>query len=315
MSYRYSAYGLNFDSDAYLPVAQAVDAEGPFDFRLCFLGPCGREDSTRQARPLVYRRSGLTLRYGEDGMSWRFCFADDGYCDVQFETSTRESPCISVSMDPAIAAPYVNGLLSGWLLRRRNQIVLHAGGIAFDGGALLLAGVSNRGKSTTVAWLNARGARFVTDDIARLKKDPAGWQVYSGPPWLRLWPESVSAVDANVEPLRRVFPDATKRFLAAEQGSGRPAAITPLAAIAVLDATRPGKGPVVSRARKRDSLMELLGHIFAAELPGCDPTGEDFETMARLVDDVPVFRVANGGDLDDLPVTGIALEELMRELE
>ncbi len=287
-----------------------MDSDAGPDFHLRF--PDLSQDGGPQAgtRLSAFRRNGLTLRYRENESYWRFSFADDGCCDIQIDPP--HAPRVSVFMDPGRVAPYVDGLLSGWFLRRQHQTALHAGGVAFDGRVLLLVGGSSRGKSTTVAWLISRGARFVTDDIARVKEHGNGWQVYFGPPRVRLWPESAIAVGADPRGMCRVFPDTTKRFL--DVGGGDNELTVPLAAIALLDANQPGSGPVVSASGKREALMELLGQIYAVDLPGCGPTGADFETLSGLVNDVPVFRLANGGGLADLPRTGRALEQLMRDL-
>ena len=82
---------------------------------------------------------------------------------------------------------FVVGHLLSTVLALRGETVLHASAVEIDGTAVAFVADSGIGKSTMAALACARGARFVTDDVLRLREcpDPGLW-CWPGPTENRL---------------------------------------------------------------------------------------------------------------------------------
>jgi hypothetical protein len=56
--------------------------------------------------------------------------------------------------------------------RNRTGLVLHAGAVAIEDAAVIVAGASGAGKTTLTAWLLSRGARYMSDEIVVVREAP-----------------------------------------------------------------------------------------------------------------------------------------------
>jgi energy-coupling factor transporter ATP-binding protein EcfA2 len=105
------------------------------------------------------------------------------------------------------------GPLLGVILSQRGRFVLHASSVAIDGAAVAFAGPSGRGKSTLVAALSRAGHPLIADDMTVIDPDGAIPVVQPGFPRVKLWPDSASALDQDVDALPLLHPDREKRSL------------------------------------------------------------------------------------------------------
>lgn len=187
----------------------------------------------------------------------------------------------------------------------RGIVGTHAGVVAVDGRAVLLAGRSGRGKSTLTLGLVRRGAGFLTDELALVTPEgtvlpyPRALHVRSST--LDLLPELDFLLDrprhdlgggsewsVTVDDLERAF-------------GTRIEPATPLAAIVLLDADPdPARGPSLERVPAAVAAMELLRGTPAA-------TRDFAGTMARLgaiTSTIPTARL-RAGELDHTAATVI----------
>ncbi len=78
---------------------------------------------------------------------------------------------LAPSLAPAYAPMFLAGSFASSLALLRGGTVLHAGAVAWRGGAVALAGPSGMGKSTLLALMVAAGAPLVVDDALALASD------------------------------------------------------------------------------------------------------------------------------------------------
>jgi hypothetical protein len=79
--------------------------------------------------------------------------------------------------------------------RARNEEAIHGGAVAHDGGAWVLLGDHERGKSTMVALLSVLGSQPVADDMIVLR----GRRVCAGPRCLDLRPEAAAHLGVSAQ--------------------------------------------------------------------------------------------------------------------
>lgn len=93
----------------------------------------------------------------------------------------------------------------GILIQQRGEFPMHAGALVPPGGgpALLVAGDSGAGKSTTCAALIRRGWTLLNDDISRLTFEPTMATVWPGFRSLKLSPRSVEFLGMDLGSLTR----------------------------------------------------------------------------------------------------------------
>lgn len=72
-----------------------------------------------------------------------------------------------------IANHLMDAVITGLITDQRQGIVLHAGAVARNGQAVLVAGQSGAGKSSLICWLVDQGFEFLTDEIVLLRPGAA----------------------------------------------------------------------------------------------------------------------------------------------
>jgi hypothetical protein len=164
-------------------------------------------------------------------------------------------------MTQAVLRLFILGPALAVALHQRGRLVLHGSAVLIDQEAVLFLGCSGEGKSTLAAALHARGHPLLTDDVAALALDRADPEVFPGYPFLRVWPDTVSALGESSADLPRLHPRLEKR--------GRPShAEFPRHAVRVrriyiLDRSR-GRGPAIEPLAPQAAFVELVRHSFGA---------------------------------------------------
>lgn len=70
-----------------------------------------------------------------------------------------------------LATFVMDAVVRALIFDQKQGIVLHAGGVARDGKAVLVCGPSGSGKSSLICWLVDRGFDYLTDEIVLLGRD------------------------------------------------------------------------------------------------------------------------------------------------
>jgi hypothetical protein len=194
-------------------------------------------------------------------------------------------------------ATYLLGPTLGFVLRLRGITCLHASAVAVSGKAIVFTGAAGAGKSTTAAAFARRGFPVVTDDVAPLRERDGRFEVVPAYPRVRLWPDSAESLFGSPDALPRITPTWDKRYLDLQQpGFTFGQEPLELAAIYVL-APRTPRGCEPEVLDPRSALMALVPETYSTRLLAPSQRAGEFDLLARLVDRVPVRRVAPCEDL------------------
>jgi len=199
---------------------------------------------------------------------------------------------------PGMVHAYLNSTVISLLLAQRGCFALHANAVEIAGAAVLIAGASGAGKSTTAARLHQRGCRILADDLSPLDIDAEGILLRPTDRGFRLWPATAAALGIDVSGARRAVPSSEKLLL-----DHAPADPAPVRAVVVL--AGPHDRPHVESRRVRGAQAvrlveangyrsELLRPVWPAEL---------FEWAVEIVSRVPVFllhRPDHGWSVDEV---------------
>lgn len=281
----YLAYGIHLKSELALP-----ELTGPIGETAGV--PAVVRRARIDGRPADARPGGVRFAPlgGGTGLYW----SRIGVIVIRDGTEILVDP--DPGADEAALQPFLLGPALGVLLHQRGRLILHASAVRMRGGAVAFAGSSGSGKSTTAAALHARGLDLVTDDLLVLDPDAAGdVAVYPGFPLLRLWPE---ATKVTVGEGAHVPPGSVPAKVA---WPARPAvtdAPLPLACLYVLS---PDVRTAVEKLPGQTALLEVLRHAYCASLVDDASRPAHFLRCARVVQHVPIYRLARPDSLAALP--------------
>lgn len=200
-------------------------------------------------------------------------------------------------------------------MAHEGSFILHAGAIRVGQGAILLMGLSGRGKSTLVTSFDQAGFALLGDDamvVSSLDATPRVRAVY---PSLRLFPDSIDALMPGVATAGPVAHYSTKHRIdvsVARKGDDRSLAIQAIFSIA-----KPAENDLIGLRRLTiaETCMALVESSFA--LDPVDPG----QALGRLNDasalarQVPAFEIAYPRDYARLPEVRQAILGQLAALE
>lgn len=114
--------------------------------------------------------------------------------------------------DDASLRLFLFGSACGALLFQRKLLPIHASAIKTDRGAVLFAGDSGAGKSTTLQQFLRSGYEKLSDDITAVYYDEKAQKVYAVPsfPQSKIWQETADLIKTDTKDLRRIRPEIQK---------------------------------------------------------------------------------------------------------
>jgi hypothetical protein len=151
------------------------------------------------------------------------------------------------------------GPLLGVILMQRGLFVLHASTVAVDGRAVAFFGPSGRGKSTLTAAMTRAGHALIADDMTVIDTSGDTPFVQPGFPRVKLWPDSASALEHDVDALPLLHPARTKRSVQIE--SSFQSAPLPLARCYLLE---DGDRESSTEIAPREAVLALIASTYQA---------------------------------------------------
>jgi hypothetical protein len=302
----YRVYGLHLSCDLPIPAlreradALAVEPSAIPDVSVEFgAQPSWARDVFRLPSVVLHsisaceetRDPAFVLTSFGDGQFFQLHYSD-GSRFVVDAAATRLWGAAGDSQTLEDLSTYFLGPVMGYVLRRRGITALHASAFCLDGKAVVLAGATGAGKSTSAAALALRGLPVLCEDIAAIEEAPHGFSVQAGYPRVCLWPESVAMLKGNANSLPLITPNWEKRFLPLDGITAtHDAQNRPLGAIYILAPREAHHAPRVEEVRSRDVLLELVQNTYMNWLLDRRQRAAEFALLSRLVSHVPVRRI------------------------
>jgi hypothetical protein len=196
---------------------------------------------------------------------------------------------------------YLLGPAMGFVLRLRGLMCLHASAAVTAGRAVAIIGRSGAGKSTLAAAFALRKDSVITDDVLALAQRAGRFEAQPAYPRVRLWPESVAGLFSDPEALPRITPGWDKRYLdLTAPGFRFQRDAVALSAVYLLDDLDTPQSPRIEPMRAREALLALAAHTYAGQFMDRTRRAAEFDTLARLVERVPVRRALRHVSFDSL---------------
>lgn len=196
---------------------------------------------------------------------------------------------------------YLVGSILGVLLLQRGAFVLHGSVATRNGHGVLVLGDRGSGKSTLVASMIDEGWHVVADDKAVVELEERA-EVRSGPPIVKLAPESASQLETSLAPDSTVL-DTGKRIYRVPTHS-EPCTIDRIYCLAETDGP-----PSVESLPPAERVGHLLGDLYQTWIVSAmGDHGPRFEDCAAVARQVPVKRLGYPRRMDTLTATHRCIE-------
>ena len=219
-------------------------------------------------------------------------------------TINRDATCLWITYDEPYTLEHVARILLNpalcFCLRMREIVCLHASAIVRDNRALLIAGTSGAGKSTTASLFALQHHPVLSDDVSALFIHDNEIYVQPGYPLLRLWPTSMKALLGDDEILPTIMPDSDKRYLDLDvDGCEFVERAIPVGAVYIL--MKRSKELTITPLRATQALMTLMNNTYLDYLLDNHLRAVDMSLLAHLAEKIPVREIAPLDDLTRLP--------------
>jgi hypothetical protein len=197
--YKYKAYQLNIHAEFPIPEFSTGDEISPPDVII-----------RQGAVPAIFENvTGKGVVYQATANKFLLTMHDLARYLVQNGNEIIVEPAPdSLESDMRV---FLLGSCIGALLHQRGILVIHAGAVYTEKGAVLFTGPSGIGKSTLLGELLRRGYKMMVDDVCGVVLDPAGAPlVVPGYPRTRLWTDSALKLEQDIQEMVRTRPNMEK---------------------------------------------------------------------------------------------------------
>jgi hypothetical protein len=277
--YVYQAYQLTIRADFPLPeLLPGTDSEAPPDVVIRY-GPVPATLEGATGKGVLYQATSNRFLLAMDGVA-RYLVQDGNEIIVQPAPAGLDSD----------VRVFLLGSCLGALLHQRGLLVLHAGAVHTDQGAVLFTGPSGSGKSTLLGELLRRGHTMMVDDVCAVVLDPAGAPlVLPGYPRTRLWADAASKLQHDAGDMVRTRPSLEKyERQVAEQYWDQPA---PLHRIYLLTAVNRDQLGLEPQPRIHTFSIMLHNTYRRTFLDGLQMRAAHFDLIAAVARQTGVTRV------------------------
>lgn len=203
------------------------------------------------------------------------------------------------------------------VLSRKVSLVIHAGSVVTDVGAVGFVGKSGYGKSTLTTHLCENGFYFLTDDCLVLLKDEDKFLALPSYPTTRLKQEIAYCFTEDVDRLPYVAEYSSKlRYNTAQDINAVHERTEILKALFILDEPVKSKAldtVVINRCSPRDSFGNLVENVFRLDPTDKQSNIKEFENISTLLSTVPVYHLKYSRRLSMLDQVMQSISDLLCE--
>ena len=186
---------------------------------------------------------------------------------------------------PGIVEDQLVTAVTALLLAQRGLFALHANAVRGPAGAILIAGDSGVGKSTTCARLGQRGFAFLADDLSPLILSDGEIRLEPTQRPLRLSHDAATALALEKGRLAGESSSSDKLIFDVPEGTPEPAV-----AAVVLETVAKGDAITAARLDGMTALAAVEAHLYRGWLLHPIYRSETF-AWAGAVASLPIFRV------------------------
>lgn len=186
---KYSAFGLNVESEIRLPLLRSSFPDSQMDLRI---RKGNIPDGVRSKARTNYYNSlpGNEIIFKIPEIAFYWIRENEIVIEPQAQAS------------PAAIQLYLLGSAMAPLLHRENALVLHGSAIKVsEDGAILIVGLSGAGKSSLSAAFIEVGYEFLSDDVSVIR----GLSVYPSYPQMKLWRSTLEVFGWQKKGRQQIF--------------------------------------------------------------------------------------------------------------
>ena len=233
----------------------------------------------------------LSIHYvrSEKGGHYRMQLGDEVSIDLHPDRR------ISANVKPDLGPDTFHHFLADQVIPRalagEGKIVIHAGAVAHDDGAILLVGASGRGKSTLTTSFYLAGNAMLGDDaivIDRVDGRPAARAVY---PSLRLMPDSIIALVPDRFETRQVADYTRKLRVSVPVDISATSQPLPVVALFVIGPLQADRAISIRRLSIAEACMALVENSFALDPSDVAQARYRLDEASALARDIPSFEL------------------------
>lgn len=213
---------------------------------------------------------------------------------------------------PAEIWVFLLGSVIGMLCHQRGFFPLHASCVRIGNGAVAFCGASGSGKSTIAASLVKRGHPLLCDDITIVDPFAAGGpSVRPGIPRMRLWRDSLEALDVSLDQLQRDRIELEKYAVPSSEMGDFLTEAVPLRGVFLLRAAASPEMEGTAAMPTMETVIQLTEQVYRRrQAVAMGRKAALFQAAARIAAMVPVRSLDRQLDLGQLDRTAAMVEGL-----
>lgn len=302
--YRYLIYGDILETDIEMPQLFKADKAALEGYGVSAAFDDSNKIIVRRGieEPDILQAAGERFIGGDAKRAWFrnstgiFCIAEGKYINYEpFDGCNEKYLC-----------SYLLGFCLSLLYWQRGDVAVHCGAVGNGTGAILITGESGSGKSTLVTRFLDKGYSLVADDIAVIKCDGNGTNVYPAFPMQKLCRDAAVKQGFALETLEYIN-EAKDKFAVPRTDGFSPCPRRLAALIYLMPA---GVSSVrLTEVMGGDKLKLLLDSFFIKKfLPYMEPVSDMMLKYIRIASDTPMYVLLR-------PSEGDSTQEQLRLIE
>lgn len=213
---------------------------------------------------------------------------------------------------PEMVGPWLLGFAFAMLLLQRKTLAVHCSAIADKNGAFLISGVPGAGKSSLTRVLLERGYGIMADDVAAVRIEEDGANVYPAFPYQKLCRNEVEKRDMDQEELIYINEDKDKFLVSVKEafvGDKRPLKYLIFIVISEKDKVE------VHKLTGLNQLFALKENLFLTRLKGSWLNKKDLlDICLQVASGCPVYLIERPRGVDTLKEMADTVEKIAAEV-